>query len=1073
MMNSTFNGRGTARSTPWAASSAYDKKNDGGGSQPSSGYDGNLPDADWKVKKDFLRVSTWNIGSMSRRSGEVVEAIRRRGIDICCLQETCWKGESCRWLGPLQGRYKFLWKGKEDGSAGVGMLIAEKWTDCIVGVDRINERCMVVRLLVGGRIFHIVSAYAPQCGRSDLEKDMFWSQMTQVVGSIPERDSVILGADLNGHVGSQMDGFDGVHGGFGFGTRNSEGLRVLDFADSLGLMLCNTFFQKNTSKLITYSSGGNDSVIDYILVRRRDRSMIVNTKVIPGEECVSQHRLLLSDLKIEPVKRFSRKCVPRIRVWKLKDPVIAARFREEVSRYPGRDSRRCSVNNTWRHMRNAWIQSAEKVCGRSKGWACRKETWWWNSNVEHAVKSKRHLFKQWQKSKCEATRTLYLEAKRTARKVVWTAQESKRRELAKDLDTAEGKRRFFKIAKQMAKDNRDFVGVSCVKDDLGCVLVKPEGIKERWKEYMSTLMNVENDWDGDIECPTVKGPWMHFSEDEVRSAMSNVKKKKAPGPSDVANEMFISSADISVSWLVELFNLVVKEDTIPEDWCSSVLIPVYKGKGDPLQCGSYRAIKLLDHAMKVYERVLEKRLRSQVELDEMQFGFMPGRSTTDPIFITRQVIEKHRAKRKKLFLAFVDLEKAFDRVPREVLRWALRRSGVEEWLVQAIMNLYHNATTAVRTKFGDSHRFNVDVGVHQGSVLSPLLFAIVMNAVSEPSKLGLPYELLYADDLLLMAHSMEELQSKLLSWEACMSHKGLKMNAAKTKILMSDWENKVQTKFQTSKWPCSKCGKGVGVNSIQCGNCKKWVHARCANVKGKLGAVVNFKCVRCVPSTKSDDEVAPSCFNMHGDRLECVDSFCYLGNVIDSSGGVESAVVARIRCGWAKFRELQAFLTSKVPSLRVKGQVYAACVRQAMIYGCDTWPLLASHERLLESAEMRMIRWMRGVRRADRLANEVLRREMDLENIVSVIRRQRLRWFGHIQRKRDTEWPKKVMELQVEGTRVAGRQKKTWRNVVDEDLRRVGARVADVGDRTKWRSIIRRKPSNPVSSGNKDAKRDE
>ena len=113
------------------------------------------------------------------------------------------------------------------------------------------------------------------------------------------------------------------------------------------------------------------------------------------------------------------------------------------------------------------------------------------------------------------------------------------------------------------------------------------------------------------------------------------------------------------------------------------------------------------------------------------------------------------------------------------------------------------------------------------------------------------------------------------------------------------------------------------------------------------------------------------------------------------------------------------------------------------------------------------------MRRADRLANEVLRREMGLENIIDVIRRQRLRWFGHVQRKNDAEWTKKVTKLDIVGNRAAGRQKKTWRNVVDEDLRRVGARVADVGDRVKWRSIIRRKPSNPASSGNKDAKRDE
>ena len=81
-------------------------------------------------------------------------------------------------------------------------------------------------------------------------------------------------------------------------------------------------------------------------------------------------------------------------------------------------------------------------------------------------------------------------------------------------------------------------------------------------------------------------------------------------------------------------------------------------------CGSYRAIKLLEQPMKVLERVLEKRIRCQVSIDNMQFGFMPGKGTTDATFIWRQVQEKHQAKKKKLYYTFVDLEKAFDRVPR-------------------------------------------------------------------------------------------------------------------------------------------------------------------------------------------------------------------------------------------------------------------------------------------------------------------------------------------------------------------------------------------------------------------------
>ena len=106
-----------------------------------------------------------------------------------------------------------------------------------------------------------------------------------------------------------------------------------------------------------------------------------------------------------------------------------------------------------------------------------------------------------------------------------------------------------------------------------------------------------------------------------------------------------------------------------------------------------------------------------------------------------------------MYYAFVDLEKAYDRVPREVTKWAMRKLGVEEWLVTAIMALYEEAWTVVRTEDGDSDGFEVKVGLHQGSVLSPLLFLIVMEAVTRDVRVGLPWELLYTDDLVLMAES--------------------------------------------------------------------------------------------------------------------------------------------------------------------------------------------------------------------------------------------------------------------------------------------------------------------------------
>ena len=191
------------------------------------------------------------------------------------------------------------------------------------------------------------------------------------------------------------------------------------------------------------------------------------------------------------------------------------------------------------------------------------------------------------------------------------------------------------------------------------------------------------------------------------------------------------------------------------------------------------AIKLLEQAMKVTERVLESRIRNQVKVDDMQFGFTPGKGTTDAIFVVIQMQEKYFAKKKKLYFAFVDLEIAFDRVPCEVTRWALTKSGMDEWLVSAVMSMYEGAKTTVRTSDRNSDSFEVKVGLHQGSVLSPLLFVIVVDVVSKKLREGLPWERLYADDLLLMADSEEALKEKILKWKAGMEAKGLKVKCRK------------------------------------------------------------------------------------------------------------------------------------------------------------------------------------------------------------------------------------------------------------------------------------------------------
>ena len=214
----------------------------------------------------------------------------------------------------------------------------------------------------------------------------------------------------------------------------------------------------------------------------------------------------------------------------------------------------------------------------------------------------------------------------------------------------------------------------------------------------------------------------------------------------------------------------------------------------------------------------------------MQFGFMPERGTIDVLFILRRMQEEYHVNGKKLYMCFVDLVKAFDRVPREVFKCTMREKGIPDVLVGSVMSLYEGAKTRVILDSELSEEFEVKVGIPQGSVLSPFLFAVVVDVITEFAREGALSELLYADYFVLMSEIIEGLKNKFLKWKEVFESKGLKVNLGKTMVMFSGGI----TKDDMSK---SK-GDPYGVSSLRvkanpglCVQFGKWIHGRCAGMK--------------------------------------------------------------------------------------------------------------------------------------------------------------------------------------------------------------------------------------------------
>ena len=149
-------------------------------------------------------------------------------------------------------------------------------------------------------------------------------------------------------------------------------------------------------------------------------------------------------------------------------------------------------------------------------------------------------------------------------------------------------------------------------------------------------------------------------------------------------DMVKAGGEGGVQWMWEVLREVWRSEKIPDEWTRSVILPIFKNKKDILDCKQYRGIKLLEHGLKVLERVLDERVRKMTEVDPRQFGFMSGKSTIDTIFIARQLKAKGIEGNLESYWDFVDLYKAYDRVPRETIYWSLRRKRVPKKLVRLI-----------------------------------------------------------------------------------------------------------------------------------------------------------------------------------------------------------------------------------------------------------------------------------------------------------------------------------------------------------------------------------------------------
>ncbi|KAK3099269.1 hypothetical protein FSP39_001936 [Pinctada imbricata] len=297
-----------------------------------------------------------------------------------------------------------------------------------------------------------------------------------------------------------------------------------------------------------------------------------------------------------------------------------------------------------------------------------------------------------------------------------------------------------------------------------------------------------------------------IKESEIKKAISNLKKGKACGLDNINNEMIKISQDVCLVTYQKIFNKILNTGIFPSKWSKGYITPIHKA-GNASDPNNYRGIMINSCLSKVFTSIINDRLYNYLVenniINDLQIGFMKNSQTTDHMLILKTLIDKYVTNGKQhLYLCFVDFKKAYDTVWRKGLLYKLLKAGIRGKTFNVIDSMYSKSECCIKLNGPRTDFIDNQVGVKQGEVLSPLLFNLFINDLvesiddNENTKLNekeVPC-LLYADDLVLISTSEDDLQRKLNGLDRYCNKWSLEINTSKTKVMRVTKNGRKSTK---------------------------------------------------------------------------------------------------------------------------------------------------------------------------------------------------------------------------------------------------------------------------------------
>nr|KAG5699763.1 hypothetical protein BaRGS_014179 [Batillaria attramentaria] len=838
---------------------------------------------------------------------------------------------------------------------------------------------------------NIIQCYAPTNDAEEEKKDDFYQQLQTVIDRGGAKDMTILMGDFNAKIGSDNTGYEDTMGTHGLGQMNENGERFADFCALNQLVIGGSIFPHKRIHKATWRSPDHvtENQIDHICISRKFRRSWRDVRVMRGADVSSDHHLLATTLRLR-LKRHTNANSTRTRynVGLLRNTDTQAAFRISLSNrfQPLQDlieDSEMDIETQWEHSKKLWHDTCEEVLGKRK--TQHKE--WISADTIQKLEVRKE-----KKTALNTSRTRRAKAKAqeeyTAadREVKRSTRKDKRDYIDNLASQAEDAARqgnlkdLYQVTKKLAGKFQQTD--KPVKDKNGHPLTTTEEQLKRWAEHFRELLNRPiPETPPDIPPAETELPINcdKPSKAEIRKAIMTLRNGKAAGPDEIPAEAIKADTETAVNMLHSLFSKIWEKEEVPAQWKEGIVIKLPK-KGDLRDCSNYRGIMLLSVPGKVLNRILLERMREAVDpmLRDQQAGFRRNRSCADQIASLRIIVEQSLEWNSPLYINFIDYEKAFDSVDREALWKLLRHYGVPGKIISLIQCTYQDMSCRIAHAGQLSESFEVKTGVRQGCLLSPFLFLLVIDWIMKTTTAG---------------------RKNGIQWTLWTQLDDL--DFADDLALLSHSHSQMQDK--TTCLEATSAGTGLKIN-------------RKKTELMKINTTAN------TPVT------------VGGEPIREVESFVYLGSVVDGQGGTDRDVTARIGKARAAMVMLKNVWASKVVSIRTKLRIFNSNVKSVLLYGCETWRTTKTMQQKIQTFLNTCLRRIFNIRWPEKIRNEELWERAGQEPVAKQILRRKWGWIGHTLRKPASSTTRQALTWNPQGKRKRGRPRNSWRRDTEAEL---------------------------------------